>query len=992
MEAKFLRREYFRPIGNCIKFSRYKNKRVKDPLFEEWGKTVLDEEWKLPELNEDAAYIALAKYGRGQPKLDNEQELDFKLALSWLHDEFSFMKDSRVRTFEESFAGLDLTTSPGYPFTAMFHTKGDLLEQMPEIIEWIEEDWTRLESSDWWCIFQSSQKEELRPAAKVAKNSIRNFLASSIEATIHGDRLFGDMNRKLIDNNLISCSTVGMSPFSGNWHKLITSLGKLKTAYSVDGVAYDASLMVRMMWGIAAFRWSCLRPEDRTAANKRKLVSYYRNLIFSYIVTPLGNIVQKEGGNPSGSVNTITDNTLCLAVYMAYAWIRNCRAEGRVPVYKKYAKNVNKKLQGDDNIWSTTLKWVRFGPSLVRPFFAELGLAITSESEEPSYPWQLGYLSQRSRWKYGMWLPFPDESKMLASLAYIKRKNLGHLGTMERLSAYYMVGYYNDDLRELLRDFIDWMIAKFSIDLSVEWKLATHQVRDEGFYRFLYTERLALQSTTGPSPCGKSFLEMRGNSNNVKNKMQRGDFLLKKMEDGGMISHHGAEWLKTALNPFPDTPITDCRGVPDYCTEPSVFRRIKKSVNITSPYDTGNQWSFHVRMWPWLNGTQFRPYEGRRNNWITTPMPDPTNVLWPIIGGVDVCCIDHDEDYNGVFPANAPPFYSLDVGREFTKGMSRLVGIGYEISDNTAAVYRQGHSYHYRQSNTTQQSSMFNVQEVAPPDPEKVSQVSVVPVRAPMQTPAKAMLLPDTVDWPAEEGVYAVGSFSSINPPKFVEYRMPGIPWHSDLDAAFDDSETFQAFGGVDDTANYSNYLLPYMRGVGDGSSHLCPPALKIEAINQNGSFFTGLNSNASFTLTVHYYIESFPSIAEQDILVLAEPSASYDPVALQMYARAVQELPVAVRVGLNPNGEWWADVVEAAGEVLGPLAALAGFPETTPFILGGSKLAAKVLRPPPSLPAPANQRKAQNKSNVAANNARNNVATARRTSRAAGRKARKNP
>ena len=43
-------------------------------------------------------------------------------------------------------------------------------------------------------------------------------------------------------------------------------------------------------------------------------------MVNSVIITADGNIVQKSTGNPSGSVNTISDNTLALYWLLAYAW------------------------------------------------------------------------------------------------------------------------------------------------------------------------------------------------------------------------------------------------------------------------------------------------------------------------------------------------------------------------------------------------------------------------------------------------------------------------------------------------------------------------------------------------------------------------------------------------------------------------------------------------------------------------------------------------
>ena len=60
---------------------------------------------------------------------------------------------------------------------------------------------------------------------------------------------------------------------------------------------------------ICDFRIKCLRVRDRTPDNINRIRQYYRNIVNSVIITADGIIVQKHLGNPSGSVNTISDNT-----------------------------------------------------------------------------------------------------------------------------------------------------------------------------------------------------------------------------------------------------------------------------------------------------------------------------------------------------------------------------------------------------------------------------------------------------------------------------------------------------------------------------------------------------------------------------------------------------------------------------------------------------------------------------------------------------------
>ena len=146
-----------------------------------------------------------------------------------------------------------------------------------------------------------------------------------------------------------------MSPYGGNWDRLYRKLNVFDNGYALDESEYDSSLRSYMMWGCARLRWKMLRAEDRTPANLQRIKVYYRNLINSLVVTAEGVLVFKLTGNPSGSVNTINDNTLILYALLAYAWIRTC---GPNPNYSEYENNTAKILVGDDNTW-TVSDWAR---------------------------------------------------------------------------------------------------------------------------------------------------------------------------------------------------------------------------------------------------------------------------------------------------------------------------------------------------------------------------------------------------------------------------------------------------------------------------------------------------------------------------------------------------------------------------------------------------------------------------------------------------------
>lgn len=422
-------------------------------------------------------------------------------------------------------------------------------------------------------------------------------------------------------------------------------------------------------------------------------------------------------------------------------------------------------------------------------------------------------------------------------------------------------------------------------------------------------------------------------------RVSRTDALLRKMEGRGVLTKTGAAWFKLATDPFHDIPVTDCEGWPDRVPSPSIVRLVKKSVAITRP-DTfiTSQWSFMVQQWPFLNEVEFN-YRTRHNNIIdSAALGDGV-----VHGGIEVMCLDTgspSRTSGTYFNMDKTAQYRVPLGKNYSKGLTRIIGVGYEIHDDTAEIYKQGHCYHARQSNYSMQESNW---QLVSSGASSTTWATLTPLRPILADPAEMMLNPDTVDWSAKEGCYCVGTFNDGNVPRYVGFTQP-LVYNNANPLETDEEENTVA------TPATSGVWTPIVSSVGipaPAANGSYGPAIKIENLDQSCSMFTGLNPLGSYTLTVHYIVECFPSIAEPDMLPLARPSAKYDPVAIEMYVHAIRKMPVAVVVGDNYDGQWWADVVKVATSALAPAAALFGFPEFTPFIAGGGKLIENALRPP---------------------------------------------
>lgn len=497
----WINQDYFENVGFCNRFPRYKNKRGPDPqvkVFMDENHITIKPEWNLPVPNQAAAYKSLAKYGKAEVLMTNDDIHDLNHAWEWMSRQFSpYMANARVLSVDEAIQRLDMSTSSGCPFNQLYTTKRELFESDPTIIEWLEEDWDLLAKDPLWTtIFSSSLKEELRPELKIQENSLRTFAAGATDATVHGTRLFADMNEKMYDSHLQTASAIGMSPLNGNWDRLYRKLSVFSKGYALDESQYDSSLRAFLMWGCAKFRWECLREEDRTPENFARIRTYYRNLVNTLMLTPEGILMLKKLGNPSGSVNTVSDNTLILYWIMAFAWIQKTRGSEYCN-YKSFEEHTAKALLGDDNTWTVSdVAHEFYNAVTVIDVWKKLGITTTTDSLEPRSPEQLDFLSAHTVFLDGVAVPLYDRNKLMQSLFYAPQLHLTPETSLQRVTNLMQIGWTDLSYRKFCRQFILWLLREYDDVLSndARWIAAKASIKtDEQLYTLFTGKRKSFQ-------------------------------------------------------------------------------------------------------------------------------------------------------------------------------------------------------------------------------------------------------------------------------------------------------------------------------------------------------------------------------------------------------------------------------------------------------------------------------------------------------------------
>jgi len=489
--------KFFGNIASVDKFAIMKNKRKRDPIITKalmLNDLEIETGHGLPRMNLGASYKSLNKYAKPETPYNEEAAM---FAYQALEMEFlPYMKNSEVRDLQDGLEDVDLTTSPGYPWNIKYKTKRDLYESEDFSLfkKYCENDWERIKDPNHWYIFSNSLKEEIRPDEKIEENSIRTFTASPAEAVVTGNRLFGSMNEKFIDSHLKTASVVGMNPFRGGWHEAYMKLkshprrGMSKIwGFEMDESQYDSSMRSFLFDAIVQFRIQCLRVEDRTPENIGRIKNYYRNVVNSVIITADGKIVQKHLGNPSGSVNTISDNTLILYFLLAYTWYM--LAPDDKQTLEEFKLSVVSLLQGDDNTWSVDQETMLFyNARAVSGVFSNLGITTTSPCYEPREIEELSFLSSSFDCFIDHICVYNlDTDKILESLKWTEYPN-EPVRALERVAACLLNTWPNNDARWLCRKLAQVIIEEFDPVLycEKEWIDQKSKLWTDRMFLFFY--------------------------------------------------------------------------------------------------------------------------------------------------------------------------------------------------------------------------------------------------------------------------------------------------------------------------------------------------------------------------------------------------------------------------------------------------------------------------------------------------------------------------
>lgn len=456
---------------------------------------------------------------------------------------------------------------------------------------------------------------------------------------------------------------------------------------------------------------------------------------------------------------------------------------------------------------------------------------------------------------------------------------------------------------------------------------------------------------------------------NLKNVIQRDTQLAKSG-----LPHTSAQFLIGALDVFHDEKYRP-EGLPDSNNESTISELISHSYNIGAPAGTVGNWNACVFTTP--NDALSTMYPVRGVTGVVQMVKAPatsTTFLGAAVqqigyadadttsnitmGATNVWCWNHEN--TEFFPygsgAYVPPStaFSDSVLQQAT-GYGDVAGVnsairyrvyasGFEITNTTAPLNKQGTITSVRvPAGVTTHHDIFSVRS-----PTNVPQISDTGnkyfAHLPLSTfrifqappPTLPMALTaGAIQRPAAAGDYSLSTYDQLE--NHLEQSamgciaMDSMLFHRTAEPMYDQTEATawanNSFSGNWDTPSQSVTL-----GKNFQQHHLSPRDI-------NCVYLTGLSKETTLTVTARYVVELAPRTTDTDFAALVPLKRVPPPMdmrALQIYQRATAAMPSSVPVGMNPSGEWWAQIFSAISRALPAVGtAAAGFlgPEAAPLI-----------------------------------------------------------
>lgn len=390
---------------------------------------------------------------------------------------------------------------------------------------------------------------------------------------------------------------------------------------------------------------------------------------------------------------------------------------------------------------------------------------------------------------------------------------------------------------------------------------------------------------------------------------------MKEAIQSGLLSEHDIAYLKVATDPWHDTSIDSFTGIPDEFIGKSVTEVLTITQQITTPFVAGSgNYNVRINNNPILGAIPLVKSANFGNcyyNEIDSVAPINTYT----IGTIDVqySLTSNFQDY----PASTSRV-SLALPDSVMYGNVKVAGIGIEVVNTTAELYKQGLVSIARvpQPNSSQTTAARVFGQGQGGTLGSFAVVEMVPVVSMPTTLTELTTYPDYVQWEAKEGMYSVVR-------QYDHLAASPMGWRGVC--RFINQEPYATSVGSSFSNAAQSVDVDRLNWVTTGTSFM-PVATYLQnhgvipcPCDSVVAMFTGLSEQSTLSLKVKFYVErrvntSIPTV--QALVPFVKDSPPINPKVIELVSRIWSELPPAVMFKENPAGEWWSRILGTIGDV----------------------------------------------------------------------------
>lgn len=299
------------------------------------------------------------------------------------------------------YRGLPKKTSPGYPMNTIGHDnlkkklwpapKGKNREDDPDHVFWTLHDRVEIDlgllkrGQRPLYIFNDFPKDETLPSRKVKNGQARMISGSPLIYTCISRMYNGAFDAFYMENRIDNGSSIGINPYSSEWHDIVMYLGifepnkhKLRVNagdYSGFDRSHNAQTLLAAndiinTWYADGRSKDIILDENRLVRDTLFLEIHQSRHICD------GLLHVWSGGMPSGGPCTATINTLINNLIVRYCWYV-------INPYTEFNEHVRMLAYGDDIIWNTSDTMTEnFNDAVLEQTLRVIGYTYTDETKK----------------------------------------------------------------------------------------------------------------------------------------------------------------------------------------------------------------------------------------------------------------------------------------------------------------------------------------------------------------------------------------------------------------------------------------------------------------------------------------------------------------------------------------------------------------------------------------------------------------------------------